>query len=138
MYALIYVSSAVRRLTDDDLELLLRESRENNVRVGITGLLLYKDGNFMQLLEGTKEAVLAIMEKIKKDPRHQGVKVVLEEEKQNRDFSGWSMGFQKLGPGTAQEIPGYSDFLDLPLTSREFTAPSTSLRFLLIFKKSVL
>jgi hypothetical protein len=139
MFALVYVSSETGRLTDADLELLLAESRRKNVLAEITGLLLFKDGNFMQLLEGAETAVRAIMETIKIDSRHQGVQVLMEEEVPEREFSDWSMGFKKLGNKTAEEVEGYSDFLEVPLTSERFMRdPSKALRFLLIFKKSVL
>ncbi len=57
MFFLVYVSSAVRPFSRVDLDDLLATSRANNARVGITGMLLYKDGNFMQVLEGDEEAV---------------------------------------------------------------------------------
>jgi hypothetical protein len=139
MYAVVYVSTEAIRFSDQDLISLLEESRSKNLTAEITGLLLFKDGNFMQLLEGRKEAVLSVLAKIKSDSRHRGVRVLMEEEIPHREFSDWSMGFKKLSADTAKEIPGYSDFLNMPLTSDQFSSdPSKSLRFLLIFKKSVL
>ena len=64
MFRLIYVSTAVRLLNKDELVEILNVSREKNARLNITGLLLYKDGNFMQLLEGRKEDVLALYDVI--------------------------------------------------------------------------
>lgn len=54
--------------------------RTNNERAGITGMLLYKDGNFMQLLEGEKEAVLRLHKNIIVDPRHKGFLTLLQGE----------------------------------------------------------
>jgi len=51
---LVYVSSATELFSDTQLENLLLRSRQNNSTLGITGMLLYKDGNFMQCLEGPK------------------------------------------------------------------------------------
>jgi hypothetical protein len=139
MYAVVYVSSEAMRFSEQDLSTLLEESRARNLVSEITGLLLYKDGNFMQLLEGAQEVVVSVLAKIKCDVRHRGVRVLMEEDISHREFSDWSMGFKKLGAETATEIPGYSDFLNVPLTSDQFTNdPSKSLRFLLIFKKSTL
>jgi hypothetical protein len=136
---MVYVSSEAIRFSGQDLIALLEESRRKNLAAEITGLLLFKDGNFMQLLEGTKEAVVSVMARIKSDSRHRGVRVLMEEEIPGREFGDWSMGFIRLSAETAAEIPGYSDFLDIPLTSDQFANdPSKSLRFLLIFKKSVL
>jgi hypothetical protein len=139
MYVLVYVSSESFRISDQDLEELLRQSRHDNLVADITGLLLFKDGNFMQLLEGTEMAVRSTFEKIKIDGRHRSVRILMEEETAHREFGDWSMGFKKLVDQTPPELDGYSDFLDVPLTSDQFIAdPSKSLRFLQIFKKSVL
>ncbi len=139
MYAIVYVSTETSRFSDQDLVDLLTESRDKNLVSEITGLLLYKDGNFMQLLEGPEQAVRTTMEKIKVDPRHRSVRVLMEEETPKREFGNWSMGFKKLNAGSTVDIVGYSDFLDVPLTSDKFLLdPSKALRFLLIFKASVL
>jgi hypothetical protein len=139
MFAIVYVSVEAIRFTDMDLLNLLAGSRDKNLVSEITGLLLYKDGNFMQLLEGPEPAVRATMEKIKVDPRHRAIQVLMEEEIPTREFSHWSMGFKKLNAATATEIAGYSDFLNDPLISEKFLLhPSQAFRFLLIFKKSVL
>ena len=115
---------------------LLEKSRKNNSALDITGMLLYKDGNFMQFLEGPKEAVLALAARIKLDPRHRGVIVLLQEEHTGREFDQWAMGFKKVGSKAFLDIPGYSDFLDLPLTSEQFLLhPSKSLKLLFNFKK---
>jgi hypothetical protein len=138
MYLLVYVSSAVNLFSDDELAELLEKSRKNNHRLGITGILLYKDGNFMQFLEGPKEAVVSLAAKIKDDPRHHGLIVLLQEEHEEREFEEWSMGFKKLDSDMALGVSGYSEFLDLPLTSEQFlTNPSRSLKLLFSFKKTM-
>lgn len=138
MYMLAYVSSATVLFTDKELVELLEISRKNNALRGITGMLLYKDGNFMQFLEGPKQQVLQLVEKIKNDPRHRGIIVLLQEEHEQREFDGWAMAFKKLDSETALEVPGYSPFLDLPLTSEDFIShPSKSLQLLFSFKNSM-
>lgn len=64
MFGLVYVSSAVVPFSKAELLSLLTKSRENNSKVGLTGLLIYKDGSFMQVLEGEETAVLATHERI--------------------------------------------------------------------------
>ena len=138
MYRLVYVSSAVEPFSDGQLEDLLKKSRQNNAAVGLTGMLLYKDGNFMQCLEGPKEAVITLEAKIRLDSRHRGMFVLLREEDVQPGFDEWSMGFKRLDSNTALEFPGYSDFLNLSLTSEEFQMhPSRSLKLLLSFKRSM-
>ena len=136
MYMLVYVSSAVELFSDEELSQLLAKSRENNIARGVTGLLLYKDGNFMQFLEGPKEQVLEVMNKVKADQRHRGVIVLLQQEHEGREFEEWSMGFKKLQD--RKGIVGYSEVLNLPLTSEEFLLhPSKSLQLLLSFKSAM-
>ena len=132
MFFLVYVSSAVRLWAEKELLDLLEKSRKNNQALGITGMLLYKEGSFMQFLEGPREKVMALMEKIKKDPRHRGVITLLQQEHPEREFPEWTMGFKMV---ESDQLPGYSDFLNLPLTSEQFLMnPSKSLRLLLNFK----
>jgi hypothetical protein len=138
MYSVIYVSSAIELLSDIELENILVASRRNNSKADITGMLLYKDGNFMQLLEGPQLAVKSLLDKIQDDPRHRGVLRLLEEETEKRNFTEWAMGFTKLDANTPCDLPGYSDFLNLDLTSEQFVNhPSKCLKLLLSFKKVI-
>ena len=80
--------------------------------------------------------MISLVEKIKKDPRHAGMITLLQEENAQRQFSEWAMGFKNLGSEEMAKVPGYSDFLNVPLTSEQFLKnPSQSLRLLLNFKK---
>jgi hypothetical protein len=138
MYRMVYVSSATELFSDTQLKSLLSKSRQNNTAHGITGMLLYKDGNFMQCLEGPKDLVLSLDAKIKSDPRHRGMLVLLKEENVEPEFSEWAMGFKKIDATIASEFSGYSNFLDLPLTSEAFQSnPSKSLKLLLCFKRDM-
>jgi Sensors of blue-light using FAD len=62
----------VKPFSTEELTDLLRKSRDNNAALGITGMLLYKDGNFMQVLEGDEERVRALATKVSQDRRHRG------------------------------------------------------------------
>jgi hypothetical protein len=136
MYLVIYVSTATRRLSDDDLNAILEQSREWNSSVDITGMLLYKGGNIMQFLEGEKEEVISLLNKIRVDPRHHGLIVLVQEEHQDREFDQWSMAYKHLeGP---LEVPGYGEHFDLPVSSEKFlTNPTKTLELLLAFRKSL-
>ena len=135
---MVYVSSAAQLFTDDQLEELLEKSRANNRRLDISGMLLYKDGNFMQFLEGPRDRVIALSKKIQADPRHRGMVVLYKEDKPERQFTDWSMGFKKYSSSEKLIIPGHNNFLDLPLTSEQFLLnPSRTMQLLLSFKKTV-
>lgn len=109
MFYLVYASSATRPFSEADLSDLLETSRENNARLGITGMLLYKDGNFMQVLEGEEETVRALYEKIGTDPRHDGAITLHQSFAQERQFPDWSMGFRNLDSPELRTVPGYSE-----------------------------
>lgn len=137
IYVIIYVSSAVRLFSDAELRALLKKSRENNARSGITGLLLYREGNFMQLLEGEKKAVEEKFERISRDPRHRGLIVLLRGEEPERHFADFSMGFRNLNSDAIRDLPGYNEFLNTPLTSQEFSGDLTRCRRLLLSFKRI-
>lgn len=92
-YRLIYASSARRRLAAPELEDILDVARRNNAREDISGMLLYRDGNFIQLLEGAEDAVLKLFETIKADARHGGIVVLDQRAVDARAVAEWSMGY---------------------------------------------
>jgi len=117
MLSLIYVSTSIKLLNDDELLDILKVSRENNTSGDITGMLLYKGGNFMQVLEGPEDTVYGIFEKIKNDSRHKDVSIISREKTQTRQFPSWEMAFQNLDNPAVKNESGYSQFLQ-----DEFTA----------------
>ena len=82
MFFLVYVSMAQEKMSKEDLLDILAQSREANAKAGITGMLLYKDGNFMQALEGEETAVRALYARICRDPRHRGILTLVEGERE--------------------------------------------------------
>lgn len=128
MISLIYLSSAIKKLSEAELLELLHKSEENNQALGVTGLLLYRDGNFLQVLEGEADVVRALYEKICKDPRHRGILKVSERPIQRREFGEWQMGFVNLETVKPEDVPGYSDYLQTPLTADEFADNPTFAR----------
>jgi hypothetical protein len=92
----------------------------------------------MQCLEGPQDAIKTLEAKIHSDPRHRGMIVLLTEDDVQPEFREWAMGFKKLDPATALEVPGYSEFLNVPLTAEHFLLkPSNSLKLLLSFKRDM-
>jgi hypothetical protein len=62
MFHVVYVSSSTQLFTKSDLQILLQKARDRNTQLDLTGMLLYKDGSFMQVLEGKEEAVTKLVE----------------------------------------------------------------------------
>jgi len=89
---LMYASRATAATTDGDLAAILKASREHNPTEGITGLLFFTDGVFVQVLEGGRNAVNARYKRIVEDPRHRDVILLAYEEITERGFAGWTMG----------------------------------------------
>ena len=99
LHFLIYVSEAVAPMSRPALDALLLGARAFNGSQGITGCLVYQNGYFMQMLEGRKEAIFALMEKVRGDPRHHGVRVVIEGQARRRVYVDWSMALRDLTAG---------------------------------------
>lgn len=138
MLNLIYVSTALRAFSDADLIALLNQSREKNTRLGITGMLLYKDLSFIQLLEGPDEAVRCLVSTINRDNRHTGILILLDRQIQQRRCPNWSMGFQNLNDPALQSLPGYSEFMNESLDSERYqTDPNHAIRLLELFRKNM-
>ncbi len=138
MYTAVYVSTATELFKDDELHQLLEASRRKNALLDITGLLLYKDGSFMQFLEGPKEPVLKLLSVIRDDPRHHSMIVILQEEHRGREFEAWSMAFERLYPKEEPAPAGFTDLWELPFSCDEYLSdPTRAMGFLLSFKERV-
>lgn len=83
-------------MDDEDIDSILSVSRKNNQLSGITGVLLYVEGNILQIIEGEQAAVETLFARIKEDTRHHGVVCMLKEYREQRLFSGWSMGYKQF------------------------------------------
>nr|WP_249407778.1 BLUF domain-containing protein [Frigoribacterium sp. CFBP 8759] len=108
----VYVSRSSYPFTDDDLANLLMTSRSNNARLGITGMLLHREGRFIQVLEGPEEAVRERLAVIARDPRHTAVHTIVDELVEDRLFPAWTMGYRAVTDDLATVLPGYADVFD--------------------------
>ncbi len=98
---LMYASRAADTVDADELHAILRQSKADNPRRGITGVLCFSGGIFIQVLEGGRGPVNALYNRIVADPRHRDVILLSYEEIGERRFAGWSMGevnMQRLNP----------------------------------------
>ncbi len=110
MYTLAYESQASAPFSAPDLLDLLRRSRVKNADLGVSGILLYRHGTFLQLLEGPRARVDELYAVIAADPRHQEVSTVLVEDRPGRRFPDWSMGFADVD-GDFTDVDGFTDVL---------------------------
>ncbi len=89
---LMYASRTAQPLDPEELAQILRQSRQENPRHGITGVLCSSGNIFIQVLEGGRAAVNRLYNHIVADPRHTEVTLLAYEEIAERRFAGWAMG----------------------------------------------
>jgi hypothetical protein len=106
----IYASTASRAFKTDELAELLQAARENNARLGLTGMLLHAEGSFFQVLEGRADVVDALYAKIESDKRHDKVTLIIREPIPRRYFDAWTMGFYKVSDEELAGMSGVNDF----------------------------
>lgn len=114
----IYSSATAIKFTHSDVIELLEKARKNNAKLGITGMLLYDNGSFFQVLEGEPNKVKALLRIIQKDKRHNKVLKIIFEQIEQRDFNEWTMGFSGLSRDDLKSIQGLNDFFQ---TNNQFT-----------------
>lgn len=118
---IIYSSAATDRVSPADLLSVLAAARKNNTEAGITGMLLFHAGCFLQVLEGPVEAVETTYARIHLDRRHTNVKLLFRGKILEREFGDWSMGFPDID-NLLKGIPGFVDYAtelkDMTLTSQ--------------------
>ena len=96
MHELIYRSRATGPFDRTEIGKILATARRENERHGVTGLLLYSDASFLQVLEGDAEAVQETFARITVDPRHRDIEVLAHAPIERRAHPDWTMGFHHL------------------------------------------
>lgn len=109
MYHLAYFSTATKHFTEEELNLLLKNSQQKNQERGITGILLFIEGCFLQILEGEQATVNALYNKVKKDTRHSDILRIFKGETTERVFKKWSMGFKNIPFVEYKQQTGFED-----------------------------
>ena len=93
----MYASRAVPAVDQEALLAIVRKSKTNNPAAGVTGVLCFSEGIFLQVLEGGRSQVSALYNRITRDPRHRDVVLLSYSEIGERSFAGWSMGQVNMG-----------------------------------------
>jgi len=107
---LVYVSEESYPMNQNVLNDILEHSRKHNTKVNISGVLLYENGSFLQLLEGKENRVRALYQKICKDTRHKHVAKIIEFKSRQKSFAEWSMGYANITADELEKIEGMNDF----------------------------
>lgn len=127
MMSILYASKASASFSPAHLVDLLLLSRRNNRRLGLSGMLLYRAGIFLQVIEGPEPVLRERMRIIASDPRHDGVDVLLEEPIEERMFPAWTMGYGEA----ADDVPGMRTAFDDLAAGRDMTDSVPALRALI-------
>jgi FAD-dependent sensor of blue light len=117
IYYLVYLSAASHLYSDTEMLQVLSASRKKNLENDITGILLYHEGSILQVLEGEKETVTQLYERIKQDERHGNIITLTEGPINERSFAEWSMGFKMVNTTDWNEYAGYFRLQDSSLLS---------------------
>lgn len=112
LHELIYVSLAQHAMAPDELCGLLTQARAFNREHGVTGLLVYRDREFLQLLEGEREVVLSLYGRIEDDPRHRQVSRIWDGPIDARSCQDWAMGYAEPAGHAWHALPDGQRALD--------------------------
>lgn len=110
MIQISYLSQASAPMSADQLLALLIQCRKNNVARGLTGMLLYGNGTFLQVLEGEDAVVDSLVDRIATDPRHVDMRRLARKTIERRQYADWSMGFERITSDGLREVDGLRDF----------------------------
>ena len=122
LHHIIYQSTAIRQMSDADLQELLTQARSFNAAHEITGVLLYHDHQFVQVLEGDEAIISSLYEHIRADKRHTSVIKLADSPLGSRNFGDWSMAFRPVDDSAFRTLSGFAHPEDLTEES-EGTSP---------------
>ena len=122
MIRLTYASTTNQEWSPEELLGLLKQSRTNNGAKNITGILLYSNGTFFQVLEGDEATVENLYTTIEKDPRHKNCTLIEKLNITERAFPYWSMGFEKIKPKELRKMEGLNNFFEHDFTPAGFAS----------------
>ena len=106
LYTVAYSSRATTPMSEAGLEDILAAAHRNNEADGITGVLIYADGYFLQILEGPRDKVDACLGRIETDPRHESLTTFGANEIEARAFDGWRMAYLNPSPDELAQWAG--------------------------------
>ncbi|MCU7871777.1 MAG: diguanylate phosphodiesterase [Candidatus Thiodiazotropha sp. (ex Lucinoma borealis)] len=131
---LIYSSAATRELSEEDLIYLLDRARTKNSKLDVTGMLLYAEGSFFQVLEGDAPTVDELFRIIAQDERHTQVVTIIREPIPTRSFGEWSMSYSTITPQDVAHIVGLNDYFTQASCFGQIN-PGRAKKLLTAFKK---
>lgn len=134
---LAYASRATQAMNETALSEILAVARHKNDANQVTGMLVYCEGDFLQVIEGEDRVIEALYDRIADDPRHQNCRIWSDKSVTERLFANWNMGFKATSKATLASIPGYIDFFDPALDVAALNQPIETEQFMLMAFRSL-
>lgn len=128
MQLVMYISDYARPINylEDDLTQILASAISHNQTHDITGVLFFDNGKFIQILEGTKQELNALLERIKLDTRHKNFKLLMDEPIDKREIQDWSMKAFDLTEHEPQDWTQLEDLRDAYLNTFKVSSKQIS------------
>lgn len=134
---LIYMSTMVGD-SEHELGAIWKSAVHHNQQNGVTGMLLYYGGGFIQVLEGEEAAVMETFGRICKDKRHHDITCLSNVEVPQRHFENWSMGFKHVSAEEIAKIPQHAQFFNFRTRAEAIKAkPGLALELLTLFSNGM-
>jgi hypothetical protein len=106
---LMYASRAATTIDQEELQSIVRHAQAANPKLGLSGAMCFAEGIFIQVLEGGRDAVNRVYQRIAADTRHKDVILLAYEEISERRFAGWAMGLVNLSRVNPALLLKYSE-----------------------------
>jgi len=108
-----YISSFVKKMSDDEIQELASQAAKKNAEDDITGILMVKEGLFFQIIEGPEENIDGLFTNILKDPRHEKVITLgIQVGDLKRLFPNWHMKEINLDKNTSERLQPMRAIID--------------------------
>ena len=107
MKRVVYVSDfsvKLKKNFEKEISIILQKSRQKNLNLDVTGLLIANDNHFMQILEGSTKHLEDILTKISHDERHTHFTIIQRENIVDRLYAKWSMAFKELEKNDLKQL----------------------------------
>ena len=138
LYCIIYTSTAWNDMLPDDIRVLAVRSSENNLDKNISGVLLYHDRTFFQVLEGDEGDLHVLYDVIQQDKRHYGAFKLYEGSIKRRNFSNWGMALANIGAFSQDDADLFRSLVDAgPQLGDQSAMTSRIDRLISSFRKAV-
>lgn len=121
MHHIIYLSWATVPFTNAQLQNLLTLARQRNTELAVTGILLYGNERFVQVLEGEESIIREMYAHIRRDTRHSNILTFANKPVAQRAFMEWAMAFQPLSLQQFDDVVGYLGPPDTPVNTAGFS-----------------